>query len=145
MWCFGHNKLLWLHRVLCHIILCHILLCYKLGLLRRSYKLGLLWFYENTHSFRLWDFKTSKLLKHTGLSSKLLKLLTGLSSKLRKITGLSSKLLKLLIEFSSYLLKMYWITSKTFIKNCNHYYLFKSPLIHSKMGGSVNCNPVNVP
>ena len=134
MWCFGHNKLLWLHRVLCHIILCHIILCYKLVLL---------WFYENTHSIPLWNFKTSKLLKHSGFFSKLLKLLTGLSSKLRKITGLSSKLLKLLIEFSSYLLKMYWITSKTFIKNCNHYYVFKPHLINYRMGGSVNYNLVN--
>ena len=73
----------------------------------------------------------------------LLKLLTGLSSRLRKITGLSSKLLKLLIEFSSYLLKMYWITSKTFIKNCNHYYVFKPHLINYRMGGSVNFYSVN--
>ena len=38
---------------------------------------------------------------------------------------------------------VYWITSKTLIKNCNYYYVFKPHLIHYRMGGSVNCNLVN--
>ena len=37
-----------------------------------------------------------------------------------------------------------YCTSNIQNKNWN-FHTFKSPLIHSKMGGSVNCNPVNLP